>query len=105
MHETETPISPERKGTTMKSFAITVLTAGMLTVGTLGFAATAAAAPSGLSTVEQTVSQPNSQSVDTTVQHSSGNTQIVATPGQSAQNAAALQQPFGGDSASLLYHH
>ena len=34
-----------------------------------------------------------------------GNAQIVATPGPSAQNAANLQQPFGGDSAALLYHN
>jgi hypothetical protein len=95
----------EKKGTTMKLFAITVLTASMLTVGTLGFAAGAAAAPSGPPTVDQTVSQLKSQGADSAVQQSPGNTQIVATPGQSAQNAAALQQPFGGDSASLLYHH
>lgn len=30
---------------------------------------------------------------------------FVATPGQSAQNAAALQQPFGGDTSALLFHH
>jgi hypothetical protein len=94
----------EKEGTTMKLFAITVLTAGTLTIGTLGFAAAAAAA-SGPPTVDQTVGQPTSQGADTTVQQSSGNIQIVATPGQSAQNAAALQQPFGGDSASLIYHH
>ncbi|CAN5349747.1 hypothetical protein BH09ACT8_BH09ACT8_30990 [soil metagenome] len=41
---------------------------------------------------------------DTTVQNP-GNAQIVATPGQSAQNAANLQQPFGGDSAALLFHN
>lgn len=29
----------------------------------------------------------------------------VATPGQSALNAAALQQPFGGDTSALLFHH
>jgi hypothetical protein len=42
---------------------------------------------------------------DTTVQHTPGGAEIVATPGQSAQNAAALQQPFGGYSNALLFHH
>jgi hypothetical protein len=42
---------------------------------------------------------------DSSVQQNTGNAQITATPGQSAQNAAALQQPFGGNGASLLYHH
>ena len=44
-------------------------------------------------------------SADATVQNSPGNAQIVATPGQSAQNAATLQQPFGGDYTALLFHH
>ncbi|MET0453948.1 MAG: hypothetical protein ABW137_19120 [Mycobacterium sp.] len=35
-------------------------------------------------------------SADATVQHSPGNTQIVATPGPAAQNAASLQQVYGG---------
>jgi hypothetical protein len=30
---------------------------------------------------------------------------FVATPGPSAQNAATLQQPFGGDTGALLFHH
>jgi hypothetical protein len=30
---------------------------------------------------------------------------FVATPGASAQTAAALQQPFGGDTPALLFHH
>jgi hypothetical protein len=42
---------------------------------------------------------------DTTVHHTPGGAEIVATPGQSAQNAAQLQQPFGGNSGALLYHH
>lgn len=41
---------------------------------------------------------------DTTVR-SPGNTQIVATPGQSAASATNLQQPFGGDSAALIFHN
>jgi hypothetical protein len=42
---------------------------------------------------------------DTTVQQTPGNAQIVATPGAAAQEAAQNQQPFGGDSGALLYHH
>ena len=42
---------------------------------------------------------------DTTVQQKPGNAQITAAPGQSAQNAAQLQQPFGGNSVALLFHH
>jgi hypothetical protein len=40
-----------------------------------------------------------------TVQQSPGNAQITATPGVAAQEAAQNQQPFGGDSGALLYHH
>jgi hypothetical protein len=42
---------------------------------------------------------------DTTVQQSPGNAQITATPGAAAQEAAQNQQPFGGDSGALLFHH
>jgi hypothetical protein len=42
---------------------------------------------------------------DATVQNDPGNTQIVATPGPSAQGAASLQQPFGGDYGALLFHN
>jgi hypothetical protein len=42
---------------------------------------------------------------DATVQQNNGNAQITATPGQSAHNAAQLQQPFGGNPTALLYHH
>jgi hypothetical protein len=42
---------------------------------------------------------------DATVEQNSGNAQVVATPGQASQNAAALQQPFGGDTNALLFHH
>jgi hypothetical protein len=34
-----------------------------------------------------------------------GNAQIVAAPGAAAQEAAQLQQPFGGDSGALIFHH
>jgi hypothetical protein len=42
---------------------------------------------------------------DATVHQSAGNAEITATPGAAAQEAAQNQQPFGGDSGALLYHH
>jgi hypothetical protein len=42
---------------------------------------------------------------DATVHQSPGNAEITATPGPAAQEAAQNQQPFGGDSGALLYHH
>jgi hypothetical protein len=44
-------------------------------------------------------------SADVSVHQTSGNAQITATPGAAAQEAAQNQQPFGGDSGALLYHH
>jgi hypothetical protein len=44
-------------------------------------------------------------STATTVQTNQGSAQIVAIPGPSAQNAARLQQPFGGNPSALLFHH
>jgi hypothetical protein len=66
----------------------------------LGYVASAAIAAA----VAATIGFAPAALADTTVQ-SPGNAQIVATPGQSAQNAANLQQPFGGDSAALLFHN
>ena len=40
-----------------------------------------------------------------TVQQSPGNAEITATPGGAAQQAAQNQQPFGGDTGALLFHH
>ena len=34
-----------------------------------------------------------------------GNAEITATPGDAAQEAAQLQQPFGGVYGVLLFHH
>jgi hypothetical protein len=42
---------------------------------------------------------------DANVVQSPGNAQITATPGAASQEAAQSQQPFGGDSGALLYHH
>jgi hypothetical protein len=41
---------------------------------------------------------------DSTVQQSPGNAQITATPGEASQEAAQVQQPFGGDEGALLFH-
>ena len=42
---------------------------------------------------------------DASVQQSPGNVQVTATPGAASQQAAQNQQPFGGDSGALLFHH
>ncbi|HEV7851134.1 MAG TPA: hypothetical protein VGP27_07190 [Mycobacterium sp.] len=42
---------------------------------------------------------------DATVQQSPGNAQIIAIPGAAAQEAAQNQQPSGGDSGALVFHH
>ena len=44
-------------------------------------------------------------SADVSVQQHPGNAQVTATPGAAAQEAAQNQQPFGGDSGALLFHH
>jgi hypothetical protein len=44
-------------------------------------------------------------SADVSVQQHAGNAQVTATPGTAAQEAAQNQQPFGGDSGALIYHH
>jgi hypothetical protein len=43
--------------------------------------------------------------VGSNVQQSPGNVQITAGPGGAAQEAAQLQQPFGGDMGALEFHH
>jgi hypothetical protein len=42
---------------------------------------------------------------DASVQQNPGNVQVTATPGAASQEAAQNQQPFGGESGALLYHH
>jgi hypothetical protein len=67
----------------------------------LAIAASAAAigfAPAALA--DTTGQQTNNNSQQTT-----SNAQIVAVPGQSSQNAAQLQQPYGGNAGSLIFHH
>jgi hypothetical protein len=57
------------KGTNMKRFFFTTLTAGALASAALGLAETANAAPSGPSSVDQTVSQLRSQGYQVIVNH------------------------------------
>ena len=40
-----------------------------------------------------------------TVHQTPGNVEITAGPGPAAQQASQLQQPFGGDTGALLFHH
>jgi hypothetical protein len=42
---------------------------------------------------------------DASVQQSPGNAQIIASPGAAAQEAAQSQQPCGGESGALIFHH
>ena len=39
------------------------------------------------------------------VNQTPGNVQITAGPGAPAQEAAQLQQPFGGAAGALIFHH
>ena len=48
---------------------------------------------------------PIASAADVSVQQSPGNTQITATPGAAAQQAAQQQLPFGGDVGALLFHN
>ena len=73
------------EGIKMKKFGFATLIASGLTAAVLGLAPIASA--------------------DVTVHQSSGNAQVTATPGAAAQEAAQNQQPFGGDTGALLFHH
>ena len=83
------------KGTTMRinSYITTLLAAGAAAFA-IAAAPMAAAAPTGTTTA-----------TGSTVHQSTGNAQITAAPGAAAQQAARLQQPFGGDTGALLFHH
>ena len=74
----------------INSYITTLLAAGAAAFA-IGAAPMAAAAPTGTTTA--------------TVHQSTGNAQITAAPGAAAQQAARLQQPFGGDTGALLFHH
>jgi hypothetical protein len=55
-----------------------------------------AAAPSAAATTLATGS---------TVNQNPGNVEITAEPGAATSHAAELQQPFGGDNGTLIFHH
>ena len=78
----------------MKKFGFAAVLASGLTAAILGLAAPAAAAPTG-----------TTNATGSTVHQTTGNAQITAQPGAAAQQAAQLQQPFGGDMGALLFHH
>jgi hypothetical protein len=42
---------------------------------------------------------------DPNVHQNPGNVQVTATPGAAAHEAAQNQQPFGGNSGALIFHH
>jgi hypothetical protein len=65
-----------------------------IVVASLGIAASAAAI--GLAPIA--AAQPN-------VHQNPGNVQVTATPGAAAHEAAQNQQPFGGNSGALIFHH
>ena len=44
-------------------------------------------------------------SADVSVQQHPGNAQVTASPGNASDEAAQLQQPFGGGMGALLFHH
>lgn len=73
----------------MKSFFFTTLTAGALASAALGLAGTANAAPSGPSSVDQTVSQLRSQGYQVIL-----NKVGTAPPNQCAVNAVRRGQTF-----------
>ena len=64
------------------------------TAAAIGFAPIAAAAPTA-----------TTNTGEATIVQSPGNAQITAQPGVATQEAAQLQQPFGGDMGALLFHH
>ena len=82
--------------TTMRiklNYITPLLAAGAAAVA-IAAAPIAAAAPTGTTVA-----------TGSTVHQTPGNTQITAVPDAAAQQAAQLQQPFGGDMGALLFHH
>ncbi|ART71288.1 hypothetical protein BTO20_24510 [Mycobacterium dioxanotrophicus] len=74
-----------------------VTTARIVPLVAMGVAAVAiAAAP-----IASASTLPTGASID----QNPGNAEITATPGDAAQEAAQLQQPFGGVYGVLLFHH
>ena len=76
----------------INSYITTLLAAGAAAFA-IAAAPMAAAAPTGTTNGTGSIVQ------------NPGNAQITAEPGAAAQQAAQLQQPFGGDTGALLFHH
>jgi hypothetical protein len=74
-----------------------VINARIVPLVTMGAAAVAIA----VAPMASASSLPNGASID----QNPGNAEITATPGDAAQEAAQLQQPFGGLYGVLLFHH
>ena len=70
----------------------------LLAAGAAAFAI--AAAPMAAAAPTATTNAAGSTGHQTT-----GSAQITAVPGAAAHQAAQLQQPFGGDTGALLFHH
>jgi hypothetical protein len=51
------------------------------------------------------ISAAPTATAEATIVQSPGNAQITAQPGVASEQAAQLQQPFGGDMGGLLFHH
>jgi hypothetical protein len=51
------------------------------------------------------ISAAPTATAEATIIQSPGNAQITAQPGVASEQAAQLQQPFGGDMGGLLFHH
>jgi hypothetical protein len=62
-------------------------------------------APLAVAATALTIGLAPVASADVTVQQTPGNAEISASPGAASQEAAQTQQPFGGDSSALLFHH
>ena len=67
--------------------------------------AVAASAAIGLAPIASAADVNAQQILGNGVQQSPGNTQLTATPGPAAQQAAQQQLPFGGNLGALLFHH
>ncbi|WP_101947923.1 hypothetical protein [Mycobacterium sp. 3519A] len=63
------------------------------------------AAPLAIATFAAAIGLAPLASADATVHQNNGNTEITATPGAAAHEAAQQQQPFGGAEGALIFHH
>src|ERR1700752_2652422 len=86
------PIHQGRTTMRINSYTTPLLAAGAAAFA-IAAAPMAAAAPTG-----------TTKATGSTVHQATGNAQLTAHPGLAAQQAARLQQPFGGDTGALLFH-